>query len=68
MYKRAGRFLQVLARKSKTQTSRRKRMPVQIALGRRLDGEVEKAARATQNGMQAKPGLVKRRLRTDPAD
>jgi hypothetical protein len=66
MYKRASRFLQVMARKGKTPN--RKRRPVTTVLARRLDREVEKATPEPETKNKAKPGLVKRRPAIQPPE
>jgi hypothetical protein len=66
MNKKAGRFLQSLAKKSKTRTSRRKRTPFMSALARRLDREVERAGNSTAT--RTSPRLVKRGHVNGPTD
>jgi hypothetical protein len=65
MYKRAGRFLQVLARKGKKPN--RKRTPFKTGFARQMDRAAEKAARVAENWVPGKPGLVKRRTSADPS-
>jgi hypothetical protein len=68
MFKKAARFLQSMARKNNARTARRKRIPFKTGLARRLDKEVENAARAPQNAAQNNAGLVKRRNLAGPSE